>query len=104
MSRIFFKCTLLAFFLASVLGLFGCRHTESEKQESESSDSLNVINSLDKENLQKGNVTDVAKPNSAMLLFDASISMKGYLTSSQDSRFRGVISSFLTEILSLKKL
>ena len=51
---------------------------------------------MDKENLQKGNVTDVAKPNSAMLLFDASISMKGYLTSSQDSRFRGVISSFLT--------
>ena len=91
-----FKYTLSAFMLVLMFGLLGCHHSKSSERESAPSDSLDVINISDKEDNQKAKTTDETKPQSAMLLFDASISMKGYLTSSQDSRFRGVISSFLT--------
>ena len=84
------KQFIIPLFLCAILTNVACGgEGESVPPEPESNDSIDTIQKT------TANVdTLVRKPSSATFLFDASASMYGYLNSSGDSRFIGVISSF----------
>lgn len=86
------KRIFISVLFGSILLFMGCIDTQKsgESETGEEEVDTSSVKGLDTTPL---NDTRIAKPSSASLLFDASVSMKGYLNSS-DSRFVGVISTF----------
>ena len=84
--------------LATVLLVFcyGCGSGKGDKQDgisTEKNDTTSIVKS-DATPILPTNIEKGERPNRATLYMDISGSMKGYVNTSKDSRFSGVISSF----------
>lgn len=81
MRRFLVPVTLL------LITLVSCKENPPKPEENTDNDSICTLSvSIDESPIT---------PQKAALLFDVSVSMKGYLNSAKDSRFQGVISNFL---------